>query len=119
MARAHRWDALGNRRRSRRPTSSSPPKSPATSPQRCSPSPAASRSPKPSAGARLPEAQPAASLLAGRLPRERSRVLAVRVVVVPPLVRRGLRVALGRVLPLLLASERGDVEIAPGGAYVL
>ena len=34
------WGALGNRRRSRRPTSSSPPKSPATSPQRCSPSPA-------------------------------------------------------------------------------
>jgi hypothetical protein len=48
--------------------------------------------------------------------RERSRVLAVRVVVVPPLVRRGLRVALGRVFPLLLASKRGDVEIAPGGA---
>ena len=48
--------------------------------------------------------------------RKRLRVLAVRVVVVPPLVRRGLRVALGRVLPLLLAPERGDVEIAPGGA---
>jgi len=50
------------------------------------------------------------------LRRKRLRVLAVSVVVVPPLVRRGLRVALGRVLPLLLASERGDVEIAPGGA---
>jgi hypothetical protein len=48
--------------------------------------------------------------------RERLRVFAVRVVVVPPLVRRGLWVALGRVLPLLLAPERGDVEIAPGGA---
>src|SRR5215217_1977602 len=54
MARAHRWDALGNRRRSRRPTSSSPPKSPATSPQKCSPSPAASQSPKPNAGYRGP-----------------------------------------------------------------
>jgi hypothetical protein len=41
---------------------------------------------------------------------------AVRVVVVPPLVWPGLWVALGRVLPVLLASERGDVEIAPGGA---
>src|SRR5215217_8338058 len=51
-----------------------------------------------------------------KAPDVRSRVLVVRVVVVPPLVRRGLRVALGRVLPLLLASERGDVEIAPGGA---
>src|SRR5829696_6809851 len=55
----------------------------------------------------------------GRLRRERSSVLAVRVVVVPPLVRRGLRVALGRILPLLLAPERGDVEIAPGRADVL
>jgi hypothetical protein len=39
--------------------------------------------------------------------------------VVPPLVRRGLRVALGRVFPLLLAAERRDVEIATGGAYLL
>src|SRR5829696_2544738 len=39
--------ALGSPRRWRRPTSSSPPKSPATSPQKCSPSPAASRSPRP------------------------------------------------------------------------
>src|SRR5215216_1352299 len=61
----------------------------------------------------------AESLPAGRLRRERSGVLAVRVVVVPPLVRRGLRVALRGVLPLLLAPERGDVEIAPGGAHVL
>src|SRR5215207_7608458 len=45
--------------------------------------------------------------------------LAVLVVQVPPLVRRGLRVALGRVLPLLLASERGDVEVRPGAAHVL
>jgi hypothetical protein len=43
-------------------------------------------------------------------------VFGVRVVVVPPLVRRRLRVALGRVLPLLLPSKRGDVEIAPGCA---
>ena len=53
---------------------------------------------------------------AGCLRREGSRVLAVRVVVVPPLVRRGLRITLGRILPLLLAAERGDVEIAPGCA---
>jgi len=36
----------------------------------------------------------------------------VFVVPVPPLVRRGLRVALGRVLPFLLTAERGDVEVA-------
>src|SRR5829696_1160974 len=49
----------------------------------------------------------------------RSRSLAVRVVVVPPLVRRGLRVSVRRVLPLLLAPECGDVEIAPGAAQLL
>src|SRR6266446_2102916 len=31
----------------------------------------------------------------------------------PPLVRRGLGVALRRVLPLLLAPERSQVEVAP------
>src|SRR3954449_12757983 len=41
---------------------------------------------------------------------------AVRVVVVPPLVRRGLRVAVGGVLPLLLAAEGCDIEVAPGVA---
>src|SRR5919112_5755453 len=45
--------------------------------------------------------------------------VAVRVVVVPPLVGRGLGVALGRVLPLLLAPERGDVEVAPGAPHRL
>ena len=59
---------------------------------------------------------PAPTIGDDRIEARRLRVLAVRVVVVPPLVRRGLRVALGRVLPLLLTSERGDVEIAPGGA---
>jgi hypothetical protein len=49
----------------------------------------------------------------------RSRALAVRVVVVPPLVGRRLRVARWRVFQLLLASERGDVEVAPGAAQVL
>ena len=39
------------------------------------------------------------------------------VVPVPPLVRRGLGIALGRVLPLLLAPERGDVEVAPGAPH--
>src|SRR4051794_4961773 len=43
----------------------------------------------------------------------------VGVVVVPPLVRRRLRVAVGRVLPVLLAAERGDVEVGPGGAHRL
>src|ERR1700729_590980 len=32
---------------------------------------------------------------------------------VPPPVGRSLRVALGRVLPFLLAPERGEVEVAP------
>src|ERR1700757_2143450 len=41
----------------------------------------------------------------------------VVVMPVPPLVRRGLRIALGRVLPLLLASERGQVEIAPDAPH--
>src|SRR5215211_788514 len=45
--------------------------------------------------------------------------LAVGVVVVPPLVGRGLRPALGRVLPGLLAPERRDVEKRPGRAHVL
>src|SRR5215210_4694557 len=45
--------------------------------------------------------------------------LVVLVVEVPPLVGLGLRVALGRVLPLLLASERGDVEVAPRAAHRL
>src|SRR5438552_7067834 len=44
---------------------------------------------------------------------------AVRVVVVPPLVRRSLRVALGRVLTLLLAAERGDVEVVPRAPHLL
>src|SRR4051794_8007629 len=43
----------------------------------------------------------------------------VLVVQPPPLVRLGLRVALRRVLPLLLAAERRDVEVAPGRAHVL
>src|SRR5215475_5586828 len=37
----------------------------------------------------------------------------------PPPVRRGLRVALRRVLPLLLAPERSDVEVAPGAPHRL
>src|ERR1043166_5985916 len=43
----------------------------------------------------------------------------VGVVPVPPLVRRGLRVTLRRVLPLLLAPERSDVEIVPGTSHLL
>src|SRR3954470_6337647 len=49
----------------------------------------------------------------------RSCTLAVRVVVVPPPVRRRLRVADRRVLPRLLVSECGDVEVAPGAAQLL
>src|SRR6266550_5162879 len=37
----------------------------------------------------------------------------------PPLVRRGLGVVLRRVLPLLLAPERGQVEVAPGASHRL
>src|SRR5262249_39452725 len=43
----------------------------------------------------------------------------VFVVVAPPPVRSCLRVALRRVLPLLLATERGYIEVAPGGAQRL
>src|SRR5262249_54966622 len=43
----------------------------------------------------------------------------VFVVPVPPLIRLGLRVALGRVFPHLLPSERRDVEVAPGAAHRL
>jgi hypothetical protein len=37
----------------------------------------------------------------------------------PPLVRRSLGIALRRVLPRLLASERSDVEIVPGASHLL
>src|SRR5687768_5844937 len=50
--------------------------------------------------------------------RTRSR-LPVLVVQAPPLVGRRLRDALRRVLPLLLAPERGDVEVAPGAPHRL
>src|SRR6266404_6314420 len=43
----------------------------------------------------------------------------VLVVPVPPLVRRGLRVALRRVFPGLLASERRRIEVAPGAPHRL
>src|SRR3954454_25250431 len=42
------------------------------------------------------------------------RLLLVLVVPVPPHVRRGLGIALGPVLPLLLTTERGDGQVAPG-----
>src|SRR5215211_2142932 len=47
------------------------------------------------------------------------RSCAVGVVVVPPPVGRRLRVVLGRVLPVLLAAERGHVQVAPSGAHGL
>src|SRR5437588_9080635 len=37
----------------------------------------------------------------------------------PPLVRRGLGVALRRILPLLLAPKRSQVEVAPGAPHRL
>src|SRR5438477_38758 len=40
-------------------------------------------------------------------------VVAVLVVPIPPLVRQRLRVALRRVLPLLLTPEGSDVEVVP------
>src|ERR687895_21721 len=47
------------------------------------------------------------------------RSCAVGVVVVPPPVGRRLRVVLGRVLPVLLAPQRGHVQVAPSGAHGL
>ena len=49
----------------------------------------------------------------------RSYLWVVRVVVVPPLVRRSLRIVLRRVLPLLLTAERGDVEVVPRAPHLL
>src|SRR5919108_91398 len=46
----------------------------------------------------------------------RSRVLVVEP---PPLVRRCLRVPVRRVLPLLLPSERSQVQVAPGASHGL
>src|SRR5437588_3902928 len=37
----------------------------------------------------------------------------------PPLVRRGLGVALRRILPFLLAPERSDVKVVPGAPHLL
>src|SRR5579859_239391 len=41
----------------------------------------------------------------------------VVVVPVPPLVRRGLRITLRRVLPSLLTAERRDIEVAPDSPH--
>src|SRR5688500_1361147 len=49
----------------------------------------------------------------------RRTALAVLVVPVPPLVRRSLRIPLRRILPLLLAAERSDVEKTPGASHLL
>src|SRR5919109_3677178 len=49
----------------------------------------------------------------------RARLRAVFVVQPPPPIRRGPRVALGRVLPLLLAAKRGDVQVVPGAPHLL
>src|SRR5687768_6119185 len=82
---------------------------------------AARRSRRAPGGARLPpRSRTGAAPPAGPARRGRSRDLApVLVVEVPPPVGRGLRIALGRVLPLLLAPQRGDVEVGPGAAHGL
>src|SRR5919198_6244303 len=51
-------------------------------------------------------------------PPPRARLRAVFVVQPPPPIRRGLRIALGRVLPLLLAAKRGDVQVVPGAPHL-
>src|SRR5215217_1505217 len=56
---------------------------------------------------------------AGATKADELRSIAVGVVVVPPLVRRGLRVPLRQVLPFLLAAERGDVQVVPGVPHLL
>src|SRR5687768_6549318 len=75
----------------------------------------------PSAARRRRPSPTGEALPAAHLPGVRSRDLGlvVLVVEVPPLVRRGLRVALGRVLPLLLAAEGAHVEVAPGAPHRL
>src|SRR5687768_7749010 len=89
-------------------------------------------SPAPAGGAGAP---PARCGRAARLPPRRrataaappvalprrglSRGVTVLVVQVPPLVRRGLRVALGRVLPILLATQQRHVQVRPGGPHRL
>src|ERR687898_436150 len=52
-------------------------------------------------------------------PSPRVALGAVFVVQPPPAIRRGLRIALGRVLPLLLAAKRGDVQVVPGAPHLL
>src|SRR5213075_620276 len=49
----------------------------------------------------------------------RGFVVAVLVVPPPPLVRLRLRVAFRRVLPLLLAPQRSDVEVVPSVPHLL
>src|SRR5262245_50991075 len=70
----------------------------------------------------LPDLLQAAADLVLPIPRRRAsgqRSSLVFVVPPPPLVRLGLRIALRRVLPIFLAAERGDVEVAPGAAHGL
>src|SRR5919108_1445814 len=49
----------------------------------------------------------------------RAGLRAVFVVQPPPPIRRGLRKALGRVLPPLLAAKRGEVQVVPGAPHLL
>src|SRR6478609_756473 len=48
-----------------------------------------------------------------------SRRLRIGVVPVPPLIRRRLRMARRRVLPMLLAAKRREVQVAPGATHLL
>src|SRR5262245_6060370 len=46
-------------------------------------------------------------------------IIAVLVVPIPPLIRRGLSIAFRRVLPLLLAPEGSDVQVVPSTPHLL
>src|SRR5215207_8949587 len=84
--------------------------------------PAPGRSPPPARLPREPSRAGPRSPLGGGLGREgglEDGRLLVGVVEVPPPVGRRLRVAVGRILPVLLAAERGDVEVGPGAAQRL
>src|ERR1022692_1555210 len=57
--------------------------------------------------------------LAGQSRSELRPGVAVGIVPSPPLVGRGLGIALRRVFPVLLPPERSEIEVAPGAAHRL
>src|SRR5882672_5153574 len=69
----------------------------------------------------VPEANSLHRLATGRIESDGGSTgagggIAVLVVAAPPLIGRGFRPALGRILPILLAAERRQVEEGPGAA---